>query len=291
MEPRHLDLPVDGGSLRVLLWGTGENVAVAVHGISGSAMSWLAVARALPDDWTLAAPDLRGRGHSSDLPRPYGIDQHIEDVAAVVRHFGHPVLAGHSMGAFVGLLTHNMDPDLASRLVLVDGGLPLPFSPGAPDADLDAILNASLGPAITRLSRAYPSEQSYIEFWQAHPALSAHWTEDMEAYVRYDLRRAPGGGFRSRAAEQAVLTDGRDLLLSVPRIGEALATLKIPTPILTAGAGMFGEPPGIQPPELVATWRERAPQLRPTLVPDANHYTIMFEPHGAEAIAAAITGA
>lgn len=289
MEPRHLNLPVDGGDLRVLAWGTGENVAVAVHGISGSAMSWLAVARAMPAGWTLVVPDLRGRGHSSDLPGPYGIDQHIEDVAAVIRHFGHPVLAGHSMGAFIGLLTHDVYPDLASRLVLVDGGLPLPFSPDAPGVDLDAILDATLGPAIARLKQVYPSEQAYIEFWQAHPALAAHWTQDVEAYVRYDLRPAPDGGFRSRAAEDAVRADRRDLLLAVARIGEALTRLKDPTPILTAAMGMFGEPPGIQPPELVATWQDRAPRLRPSLIPDVNHYTIMFEPPGTEAIVAAIT--
>jgi pimeloyl-ACP methyl ester carboxylesterase len=288
MEPRHLNLPVDGGDLRVLAWGTGENVAVAVHGISGSAMSWLAVAEAMPADWTLVVPDLRGRGHSSDLPGPYGVDQHIKDVAAVVRHFGHPVLAGHSMGAFIGLLAHDAYPDLASRLVLVDGGLPLPFSPDTPGVDLDAILDATLGPAIARLKQVYPSEQAYVEFWQAHPALAAHWTQDVEAYVRYDLRSAPGG-FRSRAVEDAVRADGRDLLLAVARIGEALTRLKDPTPILTAPMGMFGEPPGIQPPELVATWQDRAPQLRPSLIPGVNHYTIMFEQPGTEAIVAAIT--
>jgi lipase len=289
MQPRTLDIPVDGGDLHVLAWGTGENVAVAVHGISGSAMSWLAVARAMPAGWTLAAPDLRGRGHSGDLPGPYGIDQHIKDVAAVIGHFGHPVLVGHSMGAFIGLLTHDGHPDLVSRLVLVDGGLPLPFSPTRSEANLDAILDASLGPAIARLKQVYPSEQAYTEFWRAHPALGAHWTEDVGAYVGYDLKPVPEGGFRSRAADDAVRADGRDLLLAVARIGEALTRLKDPTPILTAPMGMFGEPPGIQPRELVAAWQGRAPWLRPRLVPDVNHYTIMFEPHATSEIAAAIT--
>jgi lipase len=288
MEPSILDVPVDGGDLRVLTWGTGESVAVAVHGITSSAMSWLAVARAMPAGWTLAAPDLRGRGHSNDLPGPYGIDQHIKDVTAVLHHFGHPVLAGHSMGGYVSLLAHDAHPDLASRLVLIDGGLPLPVPPDASTADVDAILDATLGPAIARLKQVYPSEQAYHEFWRAHPALGSHWTDDVTAYVNYDLMPA-ADGFRSRAAEHAVRADGRDLLLSVPRMSEALTRLKNPTPILTAPMGLFGEPPGLQPPELVAYWQDRAPQLRPSLIPDVNHYTMMFEPHGAEAIAAAIT--
>ena len=104
MRLRLLNVPVDGGDLRVLLWGTGKRVAVAVHGITASGMSWQAVARHMPPDWTLAAPDLRGRGYSSDLPGPYGLDRHARDVAAVLKHFGgRPVLAGHSMGGRVAL--------------------------------------------------------------------------------------------------------------------------------------------------------------------------------------------
>ena len=114
-------------------------------------MSWQAVARQMPPGWTLAAPDLRGRGHSRDLPGPYGLDRHAADVTAVLRHFGgRPVLAGHSMGAYVALLAHDAHPELVRRLVLIDGGLPLPVPDGL---DLDAVLDASLGPAVARLGR------------------------------------------------------------------------------------------------------------------------------------------
>src|ERR1700721_3602137 len=131
MQLRLLDVPVDGGDLRVLLWGNGKRVAVAVHGITASAMSWQAVARHMPPDWTLAAPDLRGRGHSRDLPGPFGLDAHARDVVAVLRHFGgRPVLAGHSMGAYVALLARDAHPELGRRLVLGGGGLPPPLPEG-----------------------------------------------------------------------------------------------------------------------------------------------------------------
>src|SRR4029077_8481679 len=101
MQLRLLNVAVDGGDMRVLLWGTGKRVVVAVHGITASGMSWQGGARPLPPGparaacprivppaGPLAAPDLRGRGHSRDLPGPYGLDRHARDVVAVLRHFG-----------------------------------------------------------------------------------------------------------------------------------------------------------------------------------------------------------
>jgi pimeloyl-ACP methyl ester carboxylesterase len=260
-------------------------VAVALHGITASAMSWQAVARHTPADWTLAAPDLRGRGHSNRLPGPYGLDRHVADVTAVLRHLGgRPVLAGHSMGAYIALLVRDAHPELVRRLVLVDGGLPLPVPDGL---DLDAVLEASLGPALARLGQTFPDTEAYLDFWRKHPALAEHWTADVEAYVRYDLTGEPGH-MRSRAAEDAVRADGRDVLTGKP-FEDALFRLKDPTPLLTAPAGMFGVPPAMLPPEVVASWREQAPQLRPHTVAGVNHYTIMFDKQAAATVARAIT--
>jgi lipase len=290
MQLRLLDVPVDGGELRVLQWGTGKRVAVAVHGITASAMSWQAVARQMPPGWTLAAPDLRGRGSSAHLPGPYGLERHAADVTAILRHFGglgvRPVLAGHSLGAYVALLAHDAHPNLSRRLVLVDGGLPLPVPDGI---DPDVALEASIGPAIARLRQTFPSIEAYLDFWRAHPALADHWTADVEAYARYDLAGEPGS-MRSRVVPAAVSADSRDVLAAKP-FADALGRLTQPTPLLTAPGGFLGEPPGILPPELVEKWAELVPQLRPLRVPDVNHYTIVFDPQGAAAVARAITTA
>jgi pimeloyl-ACP methyl ester carboxylesterase len=287
MQLRLLNVAVDGGDLRVLLWGTGKRVAVVVHGITASGMSWQAVARHMPPDWTLAAPDLRGRGHSRDLPGPYGLDRHARDVVAVLRHFGgRPVLAGHSMGAYVALLARDAHPELVRRLVLVDGGLPLPVPDGA---DLDIVLDTTLGPAIARLGQTFPGTEAYLDFWRAHPALAANWNPDIEAYARYDLTGEPGQ-LRSRAVEEAVRADGRDVLAEKP-FTDALQRLSKPTPLLTATAGMFGAPPPLIPPDVVEAWQERVPALRPQAVPEVNHYTILFGRDGAAAVSQAIRAA
>jgi pimeloyl-ACP methyl ester carboxylesterase len=188
------------------------------------------------------------------------------------------------MGAYVALLARDAHPELVRRLVLVDGGLPLPVPDGI---DTDAALEASLGPALARLSQTFPGTEAYLDFWKQHPALADHWTADVEAYVRYDLT-GEAGQMRSRAAADAVRADGREMLAGTP-FEDALFRLKDPTPLLTAPAGMLGEPPGMLPPELIATWQERVPQLRPRQVPEVNHYTILFDKQAAAVVARAIT--
>ena len=211
-------------------------------------------------------------------------------MTAILRHFGgsgvRPVLAGHSLGAYVALLAHDAHPNLSRRLVLVDGGLPLPVPDGI---DPDVALEASIGPAIARLRQTFPSIEAYLDFWRAHPALADHWTADVEAYARYDLAGEPGS-MRSRVVPAAVSADSRDVLAAKP-FADALGRLTQPTPLLTAPGGFLGEPPGILPPELVEKWAELVPQLRPLRVPDVNHYTIVFDPQGAAAVARAITTA
>jgi hypothetical protein len=128
-----------------------------------------------------------------------------------------------------------------------------------------------------------------VDFWRAHPALAAHWSPDVEAYARYDLTGDPGQ-LRSRAVEDAVRADGRDVLAEKPFV-EALQRLSKPTPLLTAPAGIFGAPPPLIPHDVVETWHGRVPALRPQIVPGTNHYTILFDREGAAAVSQAIRAA
>jgi lipase len=169
----------DGNGLAALTFGDGPEVAVAVHGITASAMAWPVVGRALPREWTLVAPDLRGRGASAGLPGPFGLDRHADDVCALARARGDQVvLVGHSMGAYVALLAAAAHPELFTRLVLVDGGLTIPLPA---DVDPDAVLDATLGPAIERLRRTYTSDDDYLDVFRTHPALADAWGPDLDA--------------------------------------------------------------------------------------------------------------
>lgn len=85
--------------LNVRTWGSGDRVAVLIHGITSDASGWWRLGADLAArGYRVVAPDLRGHGLS---PRgPYGADEWAEDVLESVP--AAPELAlGHSLGGLV----------------------------------------------------------------------------------------------------------------------------------------------------------------------------------------------
>jgi lipase len=296
---------VDGGVLTVGVWpGVGEpdgepltpvdgTVVLAIHGITASHLSWAVVARdllkAAPGRLRVLAPDLRGRGGSHALPGPYGMVAHAEDCVAVLdaAEVDRAIVVGHSMGGFVASVLAHRHPERVQRLVLVDGGVPFPELP--PGTDVDAVLDAGLGPAIARLTQTFSGPDAYRDFWRAHPAF-AEWSAALDAYIAYDLAPPhPDGSVVSRTSAQAVRIDGADFNVG-PDIRPAFATVaQTPPPgglvFVRAERGMFDEPPPLYPrPE------ELAGLVEVRTVPDSNHYTVVFGVAGAQVIAEAVVG-
>lgn len=287
MEFVEIDVPE--GPLNALRFGDGPRIALAAHGITASGMSFRTVARHLPAEWSLVALDLRGRGGSNALPGPFGITRHAGDICAAAERLGageEPiVLTGQSMGAYAALRAAALRPELFERLVLIDGGLPLPVPEGA---DLDSLLALTLGPALARLSETYASEEVYVDFFRAHPALVSDWNDDIAAYARYDATGEPGA-IRSKANPIAVAEDGRDMLVNASSFGVDLVGLRVPVVLVHAPRGMFGQEPGLLPQPLVDYWVQQAPHLRTELIDGTNHYTILMTDRPAVTIAAHIT--
>ena len=272
--------------LHVQSWGPeGGTPVVAVHGITANRTCWAPVAELLPDV-RLTAPDLRGRGLSAELPGPWGMVRHADDVAAVItdaadRRGGGPVvLVGHSMGAFVAAVTAARHPELVSGLLLVDGGLPLHAPPGRSVA---AAVQASLGPALARLDRTFPSVEAYRDFWRDHPALGPAWSPAVQAYVDADLVGTPPQ-LRSRVLADAVAQDSAELY-DAPTINAALAEVRAVMIMLTAPRGLSGQSPGLYDDAAVQAAERLGFDVRE--VPDVDHYTIVLGA-GAAAVAAAV---
>lgn len=275
-------VPVRGGELAVGEWGPRDGQAIlAVHGVTASHLTWPLIASLLPDAHVIA-PDLRGRGRSNELPGPWGMPQHADDLAAVLDALGvdSAVVVGHSMGAFASLVLANRHPSKVESLVLVDGGLPLATPIGLTD---DEATMAILGPAAERLSMTFESRESYREFWKRHPAFAEDWNALIENYLDYDLvgeepNLTPSTSYDAVAADSIELRGGDSLL-------RALDELVHPATFISAPRGLMNETPPLYPREAIDRWKEILPSLVTLTADDVNHYTIVMTEDGARMVA------
>jgi lipase len=285
------DVPVLGGTLRVGEWGsddpdnTAAPTVIAVHGITASHLAWAPIAQACPHVRVIA-PDLRGRGRSAGLPGPFGMAKHAADLEVVIEALELPraILIGHSMGGFVAVVAAALYPDRFSQLLLVDGGLPLAIPEGISKADL---LEATLGPAASRLSMTFPDRTAYQEFWMRHPAFAGEqWSQAVVDYANYDLTGAEPA-LRPSASLEAVRQDSLDLYGGGAVLAALfeLAAIGKPVSLLTAPRGLLDETPGLYSPDEIERWRTALPAVMIREVPDVNHYTIVLGAAGASAVA------
>lgn len=281
-------VPVRGGDLAVGVWGPADAdlTVLAVHGVTSSHRSWPLVADRLPGVRVIA-PDLRGRGRSNQLPGPYGMPQHADDLAAVLDAFGvgRAVVVGHSMGAFVSVVLSHRHPERVSELVLVDGGLPLWVPEGVTPEDLT---KAVLGPAQERLTMTFASVDNYLDFWRVHPAFANDWTETIENYVAYDLygetpELHPATMFQAVAEDSAELTGSDSLMNALHGLVHRASFLRAPRGLLN-GAPLYE-------PEYVAQWAQKLPTVSTHEIEDVNHYTIVLGSAGATAVASVVSEA
>jgi pimeloyl-ACP methyl ester carboxylesterase len=285
------DIPVAGGALALFRLGTGPGTAepvIAVHGITANSRAWIAVDRALDGRAALLAVDLRGRGASSGLPGPYGMEAYARDLLAVLDACGleRAVLVGHSLGAYAVARLAADHPERVRAAVLVDGGL---TDPAIQDVDPEPFLAAFLGPALARLELTFESREAYHDWWRAHPALAGSdlADDDLIAYANHDLGGSPPK-LHSTVNKEAVRADAHELL----EMGKPAHRLAVPVEMLRAPRGLQNEPTPMIAVELAAAWVSEAPdQRRVSEVADVNHYTIVMGQAGARAVAQAIVRA
>lgn len=284
-----LAVPVAGGSLAAYRFAgePGAPTVLAIHGITANSHSWVPTARALQGRVTLTAVDLRGRGRSNELPEPFGIAAHVQDMVAVLDALDleRAVVVGHSLGAYIAAALATAHPERVSGLVLVDGGLPVPGSRGV---DPEPFISAFLGPALARLELTFTDRAAYRAWWAQHPAVSGSDIElaDLAAYADHDLIGRQGA-MRSAVNPACIRPDGRGVLEAVDA-----DRLQLPAVLLCAPRGLLGEPNPMQPLELVQRWAAADPERRRGLqIGDTNHYSIVLGRRGAAAVATEIVGA
>src|SRR5215472_15545126 len=122
MVSKYADLD---GPVHYLDGGGGGQPLVCVHGLSGSALNWMAVSPVLAERHHVLALDLRGFGRTPLGPGTRLHDNHRLLDLFLRRVVGRPaVVVGNSMGGLLAVLQAAAAPETVSSLVLVDPALP-----------------------------------------------------------------------------------------------------------------------------------------------------------------------
>ena len=99
-----------------------ETTLLLVHGFPLDRRLWAAQAGAFATMTRVIMPDLRGHGRSQVVPGPFTMEQHADDLAALLDHLKirHAVVAGLSMGGYVAFAFWRRHPDRVQGLILAD---------------------------------------------------------------------------------------------------------------------------------------------------------------------------
>jgi pimeloyl-ACP methyl ester carboxylesterase len=280
-EPRRRRLPIPGdgapAELAALEFGDPARPVdvVFMHANGFNAMTYRRLLAPLATELHVLAIDAQGHGRSAqripaDSLRSWRV--YAEDLAGVLDGLAGPppVLAGHSMGGAVGILTAAMRPERVRALALFDPVmLPRPLSErlAAPGAAPDRV-GGAMAAATLRRRAVFASRDEAIDSYRGRGAFEG-WSEAMLADYALD-------GFRERPDGQVELTcspqwEAANFAALAHDPWAALERLRIPVEILR---------PEDQPTCALADPGELAPgpEVRITVAPGTNHFAPMQRP-------------
>lgn len=122
--PRHQMIPTERGTTSLYTWDgiPGAPTVLLLHATGFHARVWDAVVDALPTDYTILAPDLRGHGRSPHRAPEPRWQAFADDIVSLLDHLGlkNAIGVGHSMGGYCLAYAAFDRLDAFRHLVLVD---------------------------------------------------------------------------------------------------------------------------------------------------------------------------
>ena len=254
---------IDGLQLHLQDYGTsGKPHMLCVHGGGANGHWFDFVAQGFTADYHVRAVDLRGHGdsdwHDADPPN-YNYTRHAADLHELtqkldLRDF---VLIGHSMGGMVSSVYTATYPGRAKALIVVDSNLVM-----SPEriAGFQAVAN--------RPARDYATQEEFIATYRVRPGASTAPPEALRYLARHSGRRFDDGRWRHKV-------DRRTYANREPVDSYGLWNrIKIPALLMKAGNSLR------MTPESIVEIKSRAPQVKTTVVPDADHHITLDNPAG-----------
>lgn len=257
--------------INAAVWEGGPSTVLCLHGITANCRTWDLVANALSPEYRVIAVDLRGRGLSDKPDAGYSPENHIRDILSLMDGLGleKVMVMGHSLGAFISLMFAATHPGRVEKLVLVDGAGDLD------EAQMDKVFSG-IKPALDRLEMRFPTEDAYMDFMKAGPAVQP-WQPNIEAYYRHEMETGEDGVKTNinpaHIAEEAGNVRKLDCAALYGRV-------QCPVLILRADQGLLQADDLLLPEDAIEKMVDQIPQAERFDVSGTNHYGILFQPHG-----------
>jgi pimeloyl-ACP methyl ester carboxylesterase len=252
-------IKIDGLKLCYQESGQGDAVVI-LPGLGTSIDFWQLNIPALAERYHVIAVDPPGFGKSDKPDVPYDLEWICEKVLAFLdaKHVPRASFIGGSMGGHLGLLLALNHPDRVDKLVVMGSSGIWP----QPGILLDLALKTLWRDSIVadHMRRNWPSIFSKM-FRRQTPVTRTLFRYQMA--VRADgARYAPEGRASSRALRSIFYSSCRDRLHLIEK------------PVLL----IWGESDHVHPPHNAILFRERLPDSRLVVVPDAAHEVMVDQP-------------
>ena len=231
-----------------VIGAAGKPLIVFANALGTDFRIWRDVIVRLVGDYAVLCYDMRGHGLSSTGSVPHSIEQHANDLAALMDHLqqGPALICGLSIGGMVAQMLWAQRPDLVEALILCDTA----HKVGTADS-WDARIRAVEQGGVEAVADAV------MQRWFA-PAFRE--TVECDGYRTMLARQSPDGYAASCAALRDADLTGIATRIDVPAIV------------------VVGEHDGSTPPALCADFARLIPNARFELVRNAGHIVPVEQP-------------
>ena len=229
---------VEGARIHYLRWGDRARPGLLlVHGNAAHAYWWSFIAPFLARDYNVAAMDLSGMG-DSDWRASYSMEMFTREQLAVCEDAGMfeqsepPIIAAHSFGGFVAMLTRALHGAKLAGTIIIDSPVNPPGRPGGPPRREFRPHNVypTLADALARFRLMPPqsSENLYLVDWVARHSLKTvdggySWKFDPHIWQDFSIGDT-ADRLRTSTCRIAILR-GENSVLLPPEIGEYMFNL------------------------------------------------------------------
>ncbi|MDO6965579.1 3-oxoadipate enol-lactonase [Rhizobium alvei] len=233
-------------------------VLVLINSLGTDFRIWLPLIDELTEDWSILLYDKRGHGLSDVGAAPYTIEDHADDLIALMAHVGirKANICGLSVGGLITQGVYKKRPDLVEKIILCDTAHKI----GTPDmwnGRIEAIAANGIE----------PMADAVLERW---------FTRDFRDKRAIDLV-----GYRNMLIRQPVAGyNGTCAAIRDADFTDLVRSIKVPTLCIV------GDQDGSTPPDLVRSTSELIPDAEFEIIEGCGHIPCVEQP---EALAELLT--